>query len=221
MSTDVTFFETIPFSLSSPVTSEGDDDDLLVYTIASLVLTPAPIPVKPPITQVYSRRQNPPNSSLTLAASSSDPVQNDDLPIALRKGKRQCAHPISSFVSYNYLSSSSCSFIASLDLISLPHTVREALSHPGWHSDMVEEMQALDDNDTWNLVQLHAGKKAIGCRWVFAVKVNPDGSVARLKEWLVAKGYAQTYGVDYSDTFSLVAKMTFVRVFISLAATYH
>ena len=42
-------------------------------------------------------------------------------------------------------------------------------------------MQALDDNGTWNLVQLPAEKKGIGCCWVFAVKVNPDGSVARLK----------------------------------------
>ena len=71
------------------------------------------------------------------------------------------------------------------------------------------------------MVQLPVGKKVIGCRWVFAVKVNPDGLVARLKVRLVAKGYAQTYGVDYSDTFSLVAKMTYVRLFISLAATCH
>ena len=42
-------------------------------------------------------------------------------------------------------------------------------------------MQALDDNDTWNLVQLPTGKKAIGYHWVFAVKVNPDGSIAQLK----------------------------------------
>ena len=81
-------------------------------------------------------------------------------------------------------------------------------------------MQALNDNGTWNLV-LPAGKKVIGCRWVFAVKVNPDGLVVRLKARLVAKGYAQTYGVDYSNTFSHVAKMTSVRLFISLAATYH
>ena len=63
-----------PFSLSSPVTSQGEDDDLLVYTIASPAPTPAPIPVKPPITQVYSWRQNPPTSSPTPASLSSNPV---------------------------------------------------------------------------------------------------------------------------------------------------
>ena len=93
---------------------------------------------------------------------SSDLVKGDDLSIALRKSKRQCGHPISSFVSYNHLLFSSCSFIVSLDSIFLPNTVREALSHLDWRNAMVEEIQALDDNGTWNLVQLPAGKKAIG-----------------------------------------------------------
>ena len=164
-----------------------------MYTISSpvpLAPTPAPVPVKPPITQVYFQHQIPPVSSPILAVSSSDPVRNDDLSIALRKGKRQYAHSISSFVSYNHLSSSSCSFITSLDSISLPNIVREALSHPSWRSAMMDEMQALDDNGTWDLVPLLTSKKIIGCRWVFAVKFNPDGSIARLKARLVAKGYA-------------------------------
>ena len=55
---------------------------------------------------------------------------------------------------------------------------------------------------------------------MFTVKVNPDGSIARLKTRLVAKGYAQIYGVDYFDTFSSVAKLTSIRLFISLVATH-
>ena len=86
--------------------------------------------------------------------------------------------PNPSFCSYNHLSSHSCSFIASLDSISLPNVVHEALSHVGWRSAMVEEMQALDDNGTCDLVPLPTGKKTIGCRWMFAVKFNPDGSIS-------------------------------------------
>ena len=51
-------------------------------------------------------------------------------------------------------------------------------------------MHALDDNSTWGLVPLPAGKKTIGCRWMFVVKFNLDGSIARLKTRLVVKGYA-------------------------------
>ena len=130
MSTDVAFFETTRFSLPYTATSPGEDNDLLVYYVSLSVRTPTLIPIKPPITQVYSRCQNPPISSPTPIASTLDPVFNDDLPIALRKGKLQCIHPISSFCSYNHLSLHSCSFIASLNSISLPNTVREALSHP-------------------------------------------------------------------------------------------
>ena len=162
----LTYFPSLLLFLVREGRSKGRvDDDLLVYTISSPSPSSAPIPIKPPITQVYSRRQNPPVSSPTPAALSSDPIQNDNSLIALRKGKRQCAHPISSFVSYNHLSSSSCFFIASLDSISFPNTVREALSHLGWLSAMVDEIQTLDNNGTWDLVPLPIGKKAIGFHW--------------------------------------------------------
>ena len=87
-------------------------------------------------------------SSPPPAASTSDPVLSDDLPITLRKGKRQYVHPISFFCSYDHLSSHSCSFIASLDSISLPNKVSKALAHLGWHSAMIEDMDALTDNDS-------------------------------------------------------------------------
>ena len=148
---DVKFFENVRFSSPLTHTSQGEADDLLVYTIASPVAPPIPAPVKPPITLVYIRRQNPPVSGPPLTASTLDPVPDDDLPIALRTGRRQCVHPISLFCIYNQLSSQSYSFIASLDFISLLNTFQEALSHHGWRSAMIKEMDALNENGTWYL----------------------------------------------------------------------
>jgi len=65
------------------------------------------------------------------------------------------------------------------------------------------------------------GKKAVGCRWVYTVKLNSDGSLAHSKARLVSKGYSQMYKIDFQDTLSLVPKITFVRLLISLATTYH
>ena len=55
---------------------------------------------------------------------------------------------------------------------------------------MIKEMDPLTDNGTWDLVRLPIGKKVIGFHWVFIEKVNLDGSIARLKAYLVAKGYS-------------------------------
>ena len=129
VSVDVTFLENTLFSQDPIHTCQGECDDLLVYTLALPASASVPL-TKPPITQVLGA-----NTPLVLspppATSTSDPVLNNDLPIALRKGKRQCVHPIYSFCSYNHLSSHFCSFIASLDFISLSNKVSEALAHPG------------------------------------------------------------------------------------------
>jgi len=60
-----------------------------------------------------------------------------------------------------------------------------------------EEMRTLEKNNTWNVMTLPAGKRTVSCKWVFTVKYNSDGSVERYKAMLVAKGFTQTYGMDY------------------------
>lgn len=110
--------------------------------------------------------------------------------------------------------------------------MKEALNHPGWYDAMLEEIHALEESHTWDLVDLPSTKRPVGykwvltikvnpvgCKWVFIVKVNSYGFVAKLKARLVAKEYSQTYGVDYSDTFSPVVKLTSIGLFISLVAS--
>jgi len=98
-----------------------------------------------------------------------------------------------------------------------PTCFEQAVGNPKCDNAMDEEMVALDANATWELVVLPKDKKAIGCKWVYKVKHNPDGSMSRYKARLVAKGYAQTYGIDYEETYSPVAKMTIVRTIIAMA----
>jgi hypothetical protein len=90
--------------------------------------------------------------------------------------------------------------------------------NPKWDNAMDEEMVALDVNATWESIALLEDKKVIGCKWVYKVKHNADGSMSRYKTRLVAKGYAQTYGIDYEETYSPIAKMTTLKVIITMAA---
>ena len=75
---------------------------------------------------------------------------------------------------------------------------------------MEEEIIALEHNQTWELVPRLGDVKPISCKWVYKIKRRPDGSIERYKARLIARGFSQQYGLDYDETFSLVAKITTV-----------
>ena len=144
-----------------------------------------------------------------------------DLPIAIRKGVRSCTqHPIAKFVSYHKLSLKHKSFLSSLDSIAIPKTVEEVLQNQHWVQAMQEEMRALEKNNTKETVPRPKGVQLVGCRWVFNVKYNANGTLERYKTRLVAKGYTQTYDIDYLETFAPVAKITTMWILLPLASYY-
>ncbi|CAL8151232.1 unnamed protein product [Prunus armeniaca] len=132
--------------------------------------------------------------------------------------KAKVKYPISNHVSTHRLSAPYAMLIKQLDSLSTPSSVEEALMDPNWKQAMNDEMQALQKNSTWELVPLPSGKRTVGYKWIYTIKLKADGSIERYKARLVAKGYTQRYGVDYQETFALVAKINTVRILISLAA---
>ncbi|GKB60097.1 retrotransposon protein, putative, ty1-copia subclass [Tanacetum coccineum] len=85
---------------------------------------------------------------------------------------------------------------------------------------MNAEMQFMIDNMVWVLVDLPPNCKTVGSKWIVKKKTYMDGNVHIYKACLMAKGYTQTYMVDYEETFSPVADIRAIRILISIAAFY-
>lgn len=105
--------------------------------------------------------------------------------------------------------------------VSTPFTYKQAATDSNWLKAMKVELDALESNHTWELVPKPVNQNIVDCKWLFKIKYLPVDSIERYKARLVARGFTQTYGLDYFETFSLVAKMTTVRLLISIATSQH
>ncbi|XP_040948348.1 uncharacterized mitochondrial protein AtMg00820-like [Gossypium hirsutum] len=101
-----------------------------------------------------------------------------------------------------------------------PVSIFEAFQSPAWTTTAQAEYNDLISNNTWDLVPLPEGRRAVGCKWIFKVKKHADGSVARYKGRLVIKGYIQEAGIDFMETFNPVVKPTTIRVVLALAVSF-
>lgn len=135
--------------------------------------------------------------------------------IATEKGKRNIKRPgwMTDYVTY------------ALPVVDegIPVTYSGAIhsvERDNWENAMRDEMDSLHKNETWVLAKLPKGKKAIGCKWVYAKKEGSQENEVRYKARLVAKGYAQKEGIDYNEVFSPVVKHSSIRILLALVAQY-
>ena len=103
-----------------------------------------------------------------------------------------------------------------------PVNFQEVQTHAdkvSWMKAMQEEMHSLLKNDSYELVELPKGRKALRNKWVFKLKKDSDGKLLKYKARLVVKGFGQKKGIDFDEIFSPVVKMSSIRVVLSLTAS--
>lgn len=105
-------------------------------------------------------------------------------------------------------------FIASDD----PDRFEDAVQQDVWREAMEAEIKSIEENNTWELMDLPLGAKVIGVKWVYKTKFNEKGEVDKFKARLVAKGYHQKHGVDFHEVFAPVARWDTIRSILALAA---
>ena len=101
-----------------------------------------------------------------------------------------------------------------------PSSYKVAVQFPQWCAAMDEEFVALQRQGTWSLVLHSPFQNVVGCKSVYKLKFNSNGSINRYKTRLVAKGFHQQYGVDFEETFSPIIKPPTVRIILSLAIQF-
>ncbi|RVW87783.1 Retrovirus-related Pol polyprotein from transposon TNT 1-94 [Vitis vinifera] len=155
-------------SVTPESTTQGSKE-VIVYSRKILKEKPEKPPQKEP------EDSTPPEQNQELDQDPSNPIAKPDPALSI---------PISNHVYYGKLSQNFQAFITSLEDDRIPSNIQEALQQPEWKTAVQEEIQALEKNGTWEISELPEGKRPVGCKWIFTVKHNPDGSINSSKTQL-------------------------------------
>lgn len=126
-------------------------------------------------------------------------------------------YPLSNYVAYDKFTDTHKAFLAAITSYDEPKHFNQAVKNPKWREAMQNEINALEKNETWTLEPLPPGKKVVDSKWVYKIKFKPNGEVERYKARLVAKGFTQVEGIDFHETFALVAKLVTIRCLVAVA----
>jgi hypothetical protein len=199
---------------SIPASTPSSTSDVLIpITPPSTSTSSSSYSSKPPIIQTYICRSH----SISTAGPDTDPVpdsctNHNESNDVFNQGYRLCDHgTIEPLDRYGFPQ-------AGVAIVE-PTTYQEASGILEWQLAMIDELAALERTGTWDIVPLPSHVDPITCKWVFKVKTKSDGSIERYKARLVARGFQQTQGLDYDETFAPVAHMTTVRTLIAVAAS--
>ena len=102
-----------------------------------------------------------------------------------------------------------------------PQSYRAAMQDPRsdlWQEAINKELKSVKDTGTWQEVKFPEGASLVDSKWVFKTKLNERGEVIKYKARIVARGFTQEYGVDYFDTYSPVARLTSLRILLTIVA---
>jgi transposase InsO family protein len=157
-----------------------------------------------PRLQVQGQPDNSQDNSTSSRESFSEP-QNQRT-----RSLREIHQQLDDFEQHNLFALMSCQ----------PTSFKEAAKEPHWVQAMNQEIDSIEKNKTWDLVDLPTHKKSIGVKWVYKTKLNEKGQIEKHKARLVAKGFSQQPGTDYGETFAPVARLDTVRTLLAIAAQH-
>jgi hypothetical protein len=157
-----------------------------------------------PRLQVQGQCESPQDNS-TSSRNSSSELQNQRT-----RSLREIHQQLDDIDQHNLFALMSCQ----------PTSFKEAAKEPHWVQAMNQEIESIEKNKTWDLVDLPRHKKSIGVKCVYKTKVNEKGKIEKHKERLVDKGFSQQPSIDYGETFSPAARLDTVRTLLAIATQH-